>query len=289
VRRRLAAVGALLLLLPVVVIGAAVGTVLPSVAVGPIPAGGALGLAAAAQQAGFAGQALRTAVAVGLAESGGDPAAKRHNPPTPGCPAGSVDRGGWQLNSCHHPEVTDACAYQLACAATETWRISAGGRDWTPWIAYTSGAWHGHLQAADRAIAALTVAALPPGYGTPGPCGLAPAADYAKQLITAGFGITQIGGCDPDFRGHVAGSDHYPDQRGQAHALDVMVGDDSALGWHIAAWAAANAAALQVTYVIFAGHIVDFRVATPAWHRCRDPAGSCARQHFRHVHISFAH
>ena len=84
------------------------------------------------------------------------------------------------------------------------------------------------------------------------------------------------------------GETHYPDQRGQAHALDVMVGDDRALGFKVATWAAANAAALQVTYVIFAGHIIDFRVAEPVWHRCRDPAGSCGRQHFRHVHISFA-
>ena len=152
-RRWAAAVGAFLLL-PVVVIGAAVGAVLPGVGVGPIQAGGALGLAAAARQAGFAGQTLRTAVAVGLAESGGDPDARRGNPPTPGCPAGSVDRGGWQLNSCYHPEVADACAYQLACAAGQTWRISAGGRDWTAWTAYTSGAWRGHLDVADRAIAA---------------------------------------------------------------------------------------------------------------------------------------
>jgi hypothetical protein len=68
VRRWPAAIGALLLP-PVVVIGAAVGAFLPGVGVGPIPAGGALGLAAAAGQAGFAGQMLRTAVAVGLAES----------------------------------------------------------------------------------------------------------------------------------------------------------------------------------------------------------------------------
>ena len=58
---------AALVLLPVVVVGAAVGAFLPGVGVGPIPAGGALGLAAAARQAGFAGQALRMAVAVGLA------------------------------------------------------------------------------------------------------------------------------------------------------------------------------------------------------------------------------
>ncbi len=198
-----------------------------------------------------------------------------------------MDRGGWQLNSCYHAEVTDACAFDLACAAQATDRISGGGADWTAWTTYQSGAYRARLAAADAAIA-LTAGGVPAGAGTPGPCGLSPATDAARQLITERFGITDIQGCDPDFHGHIEGSDHYPDQRGQAHALDVMVGDDSALGWQVATWAAANAAALQVTYVIFAGHIIDFRVAAPAWHRCHDPVSSCARQHSRHVHLSFA-
>ena len=74
---------------------------------------------------------------------------------------------------------------------------------------------------------------------------------------------------------------------GQAHAIDVMVGTNTALGWQVATWAAANAAALQVKYVIFAGQIIDSRALAPAWHTCRDPASSCAQNHFNHVHISF--
>jgi Lysozyme like domain len=277
VRRWAAAAGALLLL-PVVVIGAAVGAVLPSVDGAPIRAGGALGLAAAAGQAGFAGQALRMAVAVGLAESGGNSRARHRNPPTPGCPAGSVDRGGWQLNSCYHPEVSDGCADDLGCAAHAAYRISQAGSDWTPWTTYTSGAYLAQLAAADRAIAALL---------DPGGCGLSPAAEAARRLVVERFGITDIQGCDPDFRGHIQGSDHYPDASGQAHAIDVMVGDDTALGWQVAGWAAANAAALKVKYVIFAGHIIDFRAPTPLWHPCRDPTSSCATGHARHVHLSF--
>jgi Lysozyme like domain len=277
VRRWLAAAGALLLL-PVVVIGAAVGSVLPSLSGAPLPTGGALGLAAAAGQAGFAGQALRMAVAVGLAESGGDSRARNRNPPTPGCPGGSVDRGGWQLNSCYHPEVSDACADDLGCAAHAAYRISRVGSDWTPWTTYTSGAYLAQLPAADRAIAALP---------DPGGCRLSPAADAARRMVVERFGITDIQGCDPDFRGHIQGSDHYPDASGQAHAIDVMVGDDTALGWQVAGWAAANATALKVKYVIFAGHIIDFRALTPFWHPCRDPTSSCATGHARHVHISF--
>ena len=71
-----------------------------------------------------------------------------------------------------------------------------------------------------------------------------------------------------------------------AHAIDVMVGTDSALGWQVAGWAADNAAALKVKYVIFAGQIIDFREPHPVWHPCRDPTSSCAQSHFQHVHLS---
>jgi Lysozyme like domain len=288
---RLLVAAAAVVLLPVVLLAAAVGALRggadPTV---PVGARGAVGLAVAAAQAGFSGQGLRLAVAVGLAESGGNPTARGPNPPTPGCPAGSTDRGAWQLNNCYHPEVADACADDLACAARETYRISAAGSDWREWTTYTSGAYQAQLAAADQALATLpapsTGGDVPPGYGTPGPCGLSPAADYAKHLVTALFGITDIGGCAL-FSGHITDSDHYPDANGQAHAIDVMVGTNSALGWQVATWAAANAAALHVKYVIFAGQIIDFREPAPAWHACRDPSSSCAVAHFQHVHLSF--
>ncbi len=288
--KRLLAATAGLLLLPVVLLGAAVGT-LSGGAEPTVPGGvrGAAGLALAAARAGFAGEGLRIGVAVGLAESGGNPSARNLNPPTPGCPHGSTDRGAWQLNNCYHSEVPDACADDLTCAARETYRISAGGGDWREWTTYTSGAYRAQLAAADQAIAALSApgaaGTIPPGYGTPGPCGLSPAADYAKHLITELFAITDIGTCAL-FSGHVENSDHYPDANGQAHAVDVMVGADSTLGWQVAGWAAANAAALHVKYVIFQGQIIDFREPTPAWHACRDPTSSCARLHGDHVHLS---
>jgi Lysozyme like domain len=284
------AAAAAVLLVPVVLVAAAVGA-LGGGADPTAPGGarGAPGLVVAAAQAGFTGQGLRLAVAVGLAESGGDPAARNPNPPTPGCPAGSTDRGAWQLNNCYHPEVTDACADQLACAAEATYRISAAGSDWHQWTTYTSGAYHAQLPAADQALATLAAPSadggVPPGYGTPGPCGLSAATDYAKHLVTELFGITDIGGCAL-FTGHVQDSDHYP-VNGQAHAIDVMVGANTTLGWQVATWAAAHAAALHVKYVIFQGQITDFREPTPGWHACRDPASSCAQNHFNHVHLSF--
>jgi hypothetical protein len=282
----LAAAGALLsmpVLLVTVAVGALGGAADPTM---PVAVRGAPGLAVAAAQAGFSGQGLRLAVAVGLAESGGDPTARNHNPPTPGCPTGSTDQGAWQLNNCYHPEVADGCADDLACAARATYRISAAGSDWGAWTTYTSGAYQAQFAAADQALAILAApSGVPSGYGTPGPCGLSPATDYAKHLVTLLFGITDIGGCAL-FSGHVENSDHYP-VSGQAHAIDVMIGADSALGWQVAQWAAANADALHVKYVIFAGQIIDFRASVPAWHACRDPASSCAQNHYNHVHISF--
>jgi len=176
--KRAFAVAVAALLLPVVVLLAAAVGVLGggTDAVIPVAGGGAAGLAVAAAQAGFTGQGLRLAVAVGLAESGGDPTARNPNPPTPGCPGGSLDRGGWQLNTCYHTEVSDACADDLACAAEQTYQISAAGSDWSAWTTYTSGAYRAQLGAADQAIATLATPSvdggeIPPGFGTPGPCG----------------------------------------------------------------------------------------------------------------------
>jgi Lysozyme like domain len=279
-----------LLLVPVAVVATIASALGGPAAPMPVTAHGAAGLAVAAAQAGFTGQGLRLAVAVGLAESGGSPTARGPNPPTPGCLTGSIDRGAWQLNDCYHPEVTDSCADDLACAASATYRISAAGTDWREWTTFESGAYQAQLATADQAIATLSQASalssVPPGFGTPGPCGLSPATDYTKHLVTELFGITNIGGCAP-FAGHIPDSDHYPDANGQAHAIDVMTGTDTQLGAQVAAWATAGAGPLQVKYVIFAGQMIDFRNPTPAWHACRDPSSSCAREHFDHIHISF--
>ncbi len=214
---------AALLLVPVVLVAATVGALgggaNPTT---PVAAHGAAGLATAAAQAGFTGQGLRLAVAIGLAESGGNPTARNPNPSTPGCPTGSTDRGAWQLNNCYHPEVSDTCANDLACAARETYRISVGAGDWSEWTTYTSGAYRARLAAADQALATLAasgaIGTVPAGDGTLGPCGLSPATDYAKHLVTELFGITDIGGCAL-FSGHVENSDHYPEKPASSRLL----------------------------------------------------------------------
>lgn len=121
-----------------------------------VGAGGGTGAQVAAQtayDAGFRGNALVVAVAIAGAESGWRADASNS---TGNEPAGSVDRGMWQLNSHWHSEVSDECAYAPRCAAKAVYRISAAGLDWSQWVTYTSGAYSSHLPAAQAAVHAVT-------------------------------------------------------------------------------------------------------------------------------------
>jgi hypothetical protein len=53
----------------------------------------------------------------------------------------SRDRGPFMINDHWHSEVTDQCAFNLACAAQQVYRISQQGSDWTQWATFTSGAY----------------------------------------------------------------------------------------------------------------------------------------------------
>lgn len=101
--------------------------------------------------AGFDSLQAITIVCIALAESGGHDDATGYNPPTPGCPNGSRDRGILQINDCYHYEVSDACAYNAACSFREAYRISYGGLEFGDWVAY---ALQLHLAYADRVTAA---------------------------------------------------------------------------------------------------------------------------------------
>jgi len=110
--------------------------------------------------AGYRSDGLVVAVAVALAESTCTPSATGTNPPTAGCPNGSSDRGLWQINSCYHPTVSNGCAYDAQCNATAAYRISSGGRSWTPWATYNSGRYRSFLSTAATAVRRLTPVAL---------------------------------------------------------------------------------------------------------------------------------
>lgn len=89
-----------------------------------------------AYQAGFRGSNVTTIVAIALAESGLDPTATNYNPPTWGCPYGSVDRGILQFNDCYNPWATWDGAYQQFFDAFAL----SGGWNFHPWSTYNNGA-----------------------------------------------------------------------------------------------------------------------------------------------------
>lgn len=76
------------------------------------------------------------AAAVAMAESGGNPDAVNKNT------NGSIDRGLWQINSIHGSlSKMDPLANARAAV-----KISKGGSNWQPWVAFTTGKYRAFLQ-----------------------------------------------------------------------------------------------------------------------------------------------
>lgn len=102
--------------------------------------------------AGFQGSDLVTAVAVALAESGGDPNA--YNPETAaGAPTGKGSYGLWQIYLNAHPEFAGQNLNDPqtnANAAFSVYRASGGA--FTPWSTFNSGAYASNLDAAQAAV-----------------------------------------------------------------------------------------------------------------------------------------
>jgi hypothetical protein len=110
-------------------------------------------IARTAYHAGFRGQALTTAIAVALAESGGNPKAHNATPP-------DNSYGLWQINmygslgpSRRHQFGLDSNGelFKPSTNAHAAFSISSHGHDFTPWTTYTSGAYRHYLDAARKA------------------------------------------------------------------------------------------------------------------------------------------
>ena len=110
-----------------------------------------------AHDAGFRGQDLTVAVAVALAESGGDP--KAHNPVPP-----DDSYGLWQINMHRSlgPDRRDQFdldsnreLFDPEENAKAAWAISGQGSSFQPWTTYTSGAYEQYLDDARRGIRAM--------------------------------------------------------------------------------------------------------------------------------------
>jgi hypothetical protein len=123
-------------------------------------------IAALAFQAGFRDEQLVTAVAVALAESGGDPAA--HNPRPP-----DDSYGLWQINMIGSLGPArrstfgipnNAALFDPAINAKAAWEVSSHGTNWRPWSAFTSGKYRQYLERAQAATTVNTDLANPLDY-----------------------------------------------------------------------------------------------------------------------------
>lgn len=113
-------------------------------------------LTQAAWNAGFRGQALTNAVAIGLAESGGNPNAHNGNAGT-----GDNSYGLFQINMLGNLGPSRLSQYHLAnnnalfdpyTNAKVAYQMSGGGQNFHPWTTYTTGKYQNYLQAAHNYI-----------------------------------------------------------------------------------------------------------------------------------------
>lgn len=104
-------------------------------------------IAAAAINAGFSGVNLYTAIAIALAESGGDPNAV--NPGTASVPENS--QGLWQINLNAHPQYSSPGILDPLTNASAAYSIS-GGSNFNAWSTFTDGKYLSYLPQAYAAV-----------------------------------------------------------------------------------------------------------------------------------------
>jgi hypothetical protein len=96
-------------------------------------------LARLASDAGFRGDAVKWAVAIALAESGGNPSA--YNPElAAGTQPNAGSRGLWQIYGTAHPQYNSSIAFDPNVNAQAAYQVfrEAGGR-FTPWSTFNNG------------------------------------------------------------------------------------------------------------------------------------------------------
>jgi hypothetical protein len=168
---------------------------------GPQPALTDLQIAAYARKAGFMGDALRTIIAVVLAESGGDPdnvgdESLANSTWGPSIGLGQVRSLRAETGTGRPRDATKLTdpAFNLRSA----FAISSGGSSFRPWTMFTNGRYKGFLARAQAAIAGTPSAGtptLPPGFGgiLPGG-GVGGLADKVADPLIKGLGrITLVG------------------------------------------------------------------------------------------------
>lgn len=110
-------------------------------------------------------------------------------------------------------------------------------------------------------------------YSGPTVLGLKPKAMVVYNAVTAKWSFASIGG----YRANSRSNHQY------GGAIDFMTYTDSAKGWAVANYLAANAAAFDIDHIIFEQKIwTPYR---PYW-RAMEDRGSVTANHYDHVHVS---
>lgn len=107
-----------------------------------------------AQNAGFTGDDLVTAVAVALAESGGDPNSLGDT----NVGSGTGSFGLWQINADAHPEYGPNFSqlYDPQTNANAAYAVySAAGDSFSPWTTFKTGTYSGFVSSVEAGIATL--------------------------------------------------------------------------------------------------------------------------------------
>jgi lysozyme-like protein len=117
-------------------------------------------IAGAVKAAGFPRASWNVAIAVALAESGGNSDALNDANTN-----GSSDYGLFQINSVHADLLKQHNWRDPVQNAQMAKVISANGTSWRPWVAFTTGRYAAYLP---RAVAATGSPTAPPSGGTPG-------------------------------------------------------------------------------------------------------------------------
>jgi hypothetical protein len=141
-------------------------------------------IAQAARAGGFPDEHLVTAVAVALAESGGNEGATNKNT------NGTVDYGLWQINSIHRADLVSGSWNVPADNARMAYNVfKRAGNSWWPWYAFRGAK---HIKFLDRATTAVktvgssnapsTTASTVPAVSTQ-PVGISEVAGELKQAL----------------------------------------------------------------------------------------------------------
>src|SRR5580700_1059943 len=136
-----------------------------------------------AQNAGFSGADLQTAVAIALAESGGNPVT--YNPETAaGTPDGEGSYGLWQIYLNAHPEFAMENLYDPQTNANAAYSVYSAAGGFSPWSTYGSGAYQAFLSQIPAPAGAVTASPLPTSVNS--------AAVSEASLVPAGLDTSTI-------------------------------------------------------------------------------------------------